>query len=267
MKIAVLGKGYLGKEFERQGYEVLGRDEFELPLFDNDTLTTKWDKLTKYDVLINCIAKSNTRWCEDHKNFKEARWINGEFVDILSRFCKRGNIKLVHVSTGCLYDCSNVPCRENDFKVTHCNYTVSKWIGENGCNLDRDLVIRPRLFFSGIKDKNNLLCKLPAFERYVNVLNSYTHVAEIPKAVQVLLDNKQVGIFNVANRGYMTVYEIAMLVGLKGERMTEEELCHAEELHLVNNIMDISKLEQFYKPPYISKAILECWEQLNVGEV
>jgi len=262
MKITVLGKGFLGSEFERQGYDVRGRDKFDVLLFRDNDFTFQWDRLKEYDVIVNCIGQSDTRWCEN--NFKEARWINGEFPSILSRFCKNNDIKLVHISTGCLYDNSNVPCKEDDFIVAHCKYTVSKWIGEDGCDLERDLILRPRLFFGGVRNKKNLLCKLPLFKKYINVLNSYTNIQEIPKAMQALLDNEQTGIFNVSNRGYRTVYELAQLLDLGGERMNLEELHKSQNIYLVNNVMDTSKLEQFYKTQHIEEAIATCWNELKI---
>ena len=81
MKTVVLGRGFLGQEFEAMGYEVWGRDKID---FQRELDTTLWckdvwwrDAFNDYDVIINCIGQSNTRYCEEPKNFDEIMFING----------------------------------------------------------------------------------------------------------------------------------------------------------------------------------------------
>jgi len=248
MKIAVLGNGFLGKEFARQGFTVFGRADINItnPIH---TWTYEWEKLKEYDVIINCIGKSNTRWCEDNNNFNEMMHINANLPQVLSDFCKVNSIKFVHISTGCLYDQWQQPCKETDFIVAHCKYVISKWVGEIGCDPETDLIIRPRLYFSDIPDKNNLLCKLKTFNKFIEIPNSVTSTSTIVEAVVELLSCNQVGIFNVANDNPVSIYDIAMYLGLKGTPIYKQEELHlTQNLFLVNNILDISKLKQFYKP-------------------
>ncbi len=260
MKIIVLGRGFLGKKFEQKGFEVWGKDKFEL-IEGHETLGAS-SNLTDYDVIINCIAKSNTRWCENDHNFGGALWSNGEVPRILSEFCLANGKRFVHISTGCLYDSGSYPYTEGDFMTTHCNYTVTKWVGEKGLN-DGDLVLRPRLLFGDFEDKGNLLCKLPKFTRYLNAFNSYISVSVLVDAIITLLEHKQSGIFNVACDGISTVMNLAKTVGLKGIGITEDELHQQEHLYLVNNIMNIDKLKQFYQPPDLITEIKRCWEALQ----
>ena len=257
MKIIVLGRGFLGKKFEQKGFEVWGKDKFTL-----EPLNTKemMDKLNGYDTVINCIAKSNTRWCENH--FHEALWSNGHIPTFLSDYCRKNNKKFVHISTGCLYDSGSYPYTEGDFMATHCNYTVTKWVGEKGLN-EKDLVLRPRLLFGDFEDKGNLLCKLPKFTRYLDAFNSYISVSVLVDAIITLLEHKQSGIFNVACDGISTVMNLAKTVGLKGIGITEDELHQQEHLYLVNNIMNIDKLKQFYQPPDLITEIKRCWGALQ----
>ncbi len=260
MKIIVLGRGFLGKKFEQKGFEVWGKDKFEL--IKGDEILFPLVYPTDYDVVINCIAKSNTRWCEEPENFGEALWSNGEVPRILSEFCLANSKRFVHISTGCLYDSGSYPYTEGDFMTTHCNYTVTKWVGEKGLN-DGDLVLRPRLLFGDFEDKGNLLCKLPKFTRYLDAFNSYISVSVLVDAIITLLEHKQSGIFNVACDGISTVMNLAKTVGLKGIGITEDELHQQEHLYLVNNIMNIDKLKQFYQPPDLITEIKRCWEALQ----
>ena len=145
---------------------------------------------------------------------------------------------------------------------------MSKWVGEIHCDPTRDLILRPRLYFSDVPDKNNLLCKIPKFTQFVMDDNSLTNTREIVNATKALLDNNQVGIFNVANEGTISIWRIAQLIGLTSNPelvgITRQELIEKEKLYLVNNTLDISKLCRYYKPQNIKDAILECWEKLNV---
>ena len=261
MKTIVLGKGFLGKKFEQMGYEVWGKERFHPRMKGPSQLA----RLVNYDVVINCMAKANTRWCEKPENFREALWVNGDVPHILSAFCKAQGKKFVHISTGCLYDSGSHPYAEDDSMTAHCNYTITKWVGEKGLN-EGDLVLRPRLLFGDFADKGNLLCKLPTFTHYLNAFNSYISVSVLVEAITALLNKRQSGVFNVACDGISTVTTLASTVGLKGIGITEEELHEREQLYLVNNIMNLDKLKQFYQPPSLITEVKRCWEALKCAE-
>ena len=260
MKILVLGKGFLGQEFESMGYEVWGKDRLVL------RRDTQLEFLGDYDVVINCIGISDTRFCELPENFPKVLQTNSSLPYGLSRGCEFYETKFVHISTGCLYDEIGRPCSEDDFLAAHCGYTVSKYAGEIGCNKDRDLILRPRLLFSDkrMNTHNNLLQKLPKFNSFVDELNSVTWNKTIVEATQALLDHEQTGVFNVANEGRHTIYEIATeMLGLKGDKMSGEQLRSSQGLYLVNNVMDISKLKQFYQPVSVEKAVEICYDNMT----
>jgi len=258
-KVIVLGKGFLGKKFEEKGFEVWGKDQFYIDA--NRGLPLK--NLYKYDVIINCIGKSDTRWCENKENLKQTLFSNGTIPSILSKYCELNDKKFVHISTGCLYDRNDVPQKETDFVAAHCIYTLTKWMGELGCNPSKDLILRPRLYFSDFNDKNNLLCKLPKFNKFLTEMNSYTSLDVIVDSTTALLKGNQVGIFNVAADGYATLKELSEWMGLKGIGITQTQLHYFEKLYLVNNIMNINKLKQFFNPPKLKDEILRCWDKLN----
>jgi dTDP-4-dehydrorhamnose reductase len=261
-KILVLGKGYLGKEFERQGFEVLDKDKFNYPT----SLIKPPKEVVDSDIIINCIAKSNTRWCEQHENLYDAISINGYFPHILSAYCKDYNKKFVHISTGCLYDRTDRENYEDEFIAAHCNYTVSKWIGESGLNLKRDLILRPRLLYSDTEDRNNLLCKLPKYEFYVyDQLDSLTCTSTIVEATKALLDHDTVGIFNIAQEGSASILDLATWCDLfNGKTIKMDELRFNQQLYLVNNVMNIDKLKHYYKPENLKDSIKKCWNKLGL---
>jgi dTDP-4-dehydrorhamnose reductase len=263
----VLGKGLLGREFELAGFEVWDRNKFQVSETMSPHEIVSNLLKTEVDIIINCIGKSNTRWCEDRKNFKQALFVNGTLPGYLSDFCKSKGKKFVHISTGCLYDEIGRPCLETDYLATHCAYTVTKYVGEKGCDLDRDIIIRPRLLYSGLKCeyRNNLLMKLPKFSSYLDSFNSITSCRTIVEATKALLEHNQSGAFNCADSDVLTMFEIAKVIGLtEGKtKMSPEELVRSQKLHLVNNVMSIDKLKEFYTPPKTSDELLRCWKELN----
>jgi hypothetical protein len=72
-KVLVLGKGLLGTAFEKDGFEVWGKDKFYVTKLDALKSSMMFSGLYEdvvekgYDTIINCIAKIVTRFCE--KNF------------------------------------------------------------------------------------------------------------------------------------------------------------------------------------------------------
>ena len=255
MKIVILGKGYLGSTFAEHGFEVLGKDKFNLSY--GACLTDQYLNATlgSYEVIVNCLAKSNTRFCED--NYEQAYFSNSVIPAILSGWCLRNNKRFVHISTGCLYDKNNTPQKETDFISAHCNYTLTKWIGEKSC-APNDLIIRPRLFFDDSQRPNNLLNKIKRFEKLSRELDSLSSTNMVVDAVHHLIAKQCYGVFNVACDGYISMQEIGRLMGLEKPAAAMEEVRNQQGLYLVNNIMCLNKLKQFYQPPNIENEILNC---------
>jgi len=259
----ILGNGFLGNTFKRHGYTVLGRSEFDYPHNLRLFLEYLMDKKPK--VLINTIGISDTRYCELRSNIKEVMLVNSELPRCLSKTCSDMGIKFVHISTGCLYDSKNGQVSETEFPTCHCVYTASKLLGEMGCDQDRDLIIRPRLLFDMVKwsKRNNLIQKLETFNQYLNEFNSVTSTETIVHAVEALIKKRESGIFNVANDGVYTIWEMARALGYTGEKIQEADLHKTHGLYLVNNVMDITKLKKYFHPNDTIDELIECKQLMN----
>ena len=253
----VLGRGFLGKAFEIQRFRVLGKDEFSIDPQDPEACLAS---MPDSEIVVNCIAKSNTRWCET--NLEEAVFANATIPKLLSRHCQENGKQFVHISTGCLYDINTTPQQESDFLAAHCGYTVSKWIGEKFCD-ERDLILRPRLYFGDFKDRNNLICKLRMFTKFLTEINSFTSVHTIVSACQVLLNAEVSGVFNVACDGYATPKELSEWMGLSGESIGIEDLNKETGISLVNSTMDLQKLKKYYQPPTLKDEFTRCVARIN----
>lgn len=270
-RLLVLGRGYLGREFERYGHTVVGRDGFQ---FDPDDPGEAMEQLVDLlhrdqpDAVVNCIGCADTRACEDLDNWDNTFQVNTMLPAHLSEWLEYREETFVHISTGCLYDGQTGvdPATEESPLETHCHYTVSKQAGENNCNKEHDLILRPRLLFSDREHPANLLTKLQKFDRFINAPNSYTSLRTIVEATESLVLAKQVGVFNVAQdvrAMYLSPWDIARNLGIKGEEMSVEELREEQGIYLVNNVMDINKLRQFYEPRVIGDEIAYSWSRMK----
>jgi dTDP-4-dehydrorhamnose reductase len=271
-KILILGDGFLGQAFKRHGYEVWGRDKFEWGIDERRHSIMPGAVVSrKFEAVVNTIGISDTRFCEDDDNWNIIYSVNGKLPTWLSEeFAIRG-IKFVHISTGCLYDKNNgVAQKEDDFKAAHCNYVVSKWIGEIGCDPERDIILRPRLLFDShppaAGKRNNLLCKMKEFTTFVDEYNTITSLDTIVEATQALLDEERVGVFNVGQTGAYTNAYMARHLGLDVKSiMKQEDLHKSQGLYLVNNLMDLAKLSEVYEPRDTLVELDRCWKLLNEG--
>lgn len=285
----ILGNGFLGKEFIRHGYKYfttseqlrfktpkeneIAPDDIPAPIQFLSKLENIIDYLeindgVKIDTVINCIGKADTRYCEEKANFNsDVLHINGFLPELLSRFCKERDLKFVQISTGCTYDNrAKGTVKETDLLSAHCKYVISKWIGELGCDEQRDLIIRPRLYFSDVDCKLNLISKLKRFNNILNEFNSVTSTRTIVEAVTALLEADQSGIFNVANDGAYTIKQLSEAIGYKwtdDQVVSQEELHKSQGLFLVNNVMDLTKLKKFYTPRDAIEEFKWCAENLH----
>lgn len=257
-KIVVLGNGFLGSSFKDKNYIVLGSDSLRFhvncDVYNNNLL----DNLKQYDVIINTIAKTNTRGCESNNKFEETLYINGMLPKLISSYCKIHRKKYVHISTGCLYDTPFTPHKETDYVSTHCVYTLTKRCGELNCDLNRDLIIRPRLLFNHKNTNKNFLRRLFDFKFFVYDANdSLTSTDTVIEAIEALLSSDQSGIYNVCQIGCPSISLIARdICGIKP--VTDVSINFVRKhagIYLVNSIMDTSKLENYYIPRKISDEI------------
>jgi dTDP-4-dehydrorhamnose reductase len=126
MKVLVLGDGKLGSELVKQtNWNCVSRKH---NLFNiNNVNEYSHHKLDKYDVIVNCIANTNT-----YSNIKEDMYnVNFLYPKNLSDFCKQNSIKLVHISTDYIYSNSQSIATEETLPLPLPNwYTYSKLLAD-----------------------------------------------------------------------------------------------------------------------------------------
>jgi dTDP-4-dehydrorhamnose reductase len=233
MEILVLGDGLLGSEIIKQtGWDYLSRkkDGIDVNNF-NDWL----HKMSNYDVIINCIAHTDT-----YSKDKETHWdVNYKFVDYLITYCNETGTKLIHISTDYLYAGSVSNASEDDVPV-HCNnwYGYTKLLGDGLVQLYcKDYVIcrcthKPNPF--------------PYEAAWIDQVGNFDYVDRISSIIIEMVNGGLSGVYNVGT-DTKTMYDLA-------KETNDVSVSYTPPHVPKNQSMDISKLENDIKP-FFSIAI------------
>jgi dTDP-4-dehydrorhamnose reductase len=227
MKVLVLGKGKLGGEIVKQtGWDYLCRAEHEITIDNFDEWKNRMDE---YDVVVNCIANTDT-----YSDDKEKHWkANYELVTYLAEYCDDNGKKLVHISTDYLYQNSVSEAKESDeCEFEHTWYMFTKLMADE---------------YLKEHAKNYLICRLshkpypfPYDSAWVDVITNADYTPVISGLVIELIKNGAEGLYNVGTER-KTIYELA-------QRTNKSVLKSIAPPHIPKNVtMNISKMENFLK--------------------
>ena len=196
MKILVLGDGLLGWEIIKQtNWDFLSRkkDNIDVTKFKN------WSHLLfGYDVVVNCIAHTDT-----YSKDKDLHWdVNYKFVERLTKFCNKKEIKLVHMSTDYIYTNSVNDATENDVPVH-----LPTWYGYTKLLGDAHVQL---------KSKNYLICRLshkpnpfPYDKAWTDIETNCDYVDVISNLVIELINKDVNGVYNVGTKT-KSIYDLAL---------------------------------------------------------
>ena len=129
--------------FDRNSYDVLIDDDFKLKvLFKN---------IKNNDIIINCIGVIPQKYKVD--NYRTFIKVNSLFPHKLQEIAEKINVKLIHITTDCVYNGNRGLYKEDDKHDEENIYGVSKSLGEpeNSC------IIRTSIIGEEIKCKRSLL--------------------------------------------------------------------------------------------------------------
>jgi dTDP-4-dehydrorhamnose reductase len=227
MKVLVLGKGKLGGEIVKQtGWDYLSRAEHEITIDNFDEWKNKMDE---YDVVVNCIANTDT-----YSDNKEKHWkANYELVTFLAEYCDDNGKKLVHISTDYLYQNSVDDAKEEDEPLfEHSWYLMTKLLADE---------------YLKEHAKNYLICRLshkpypfPYDSAWDDVITNADYTPVISGLVIELIKNGAEGLYNVGTER-KTIYELAQRTNKNVKKIVSPP-------HVPKNIsMNVSKMENFLK--------------------
>lgn len=230
MKPIILGDGLLGKELRKQtGWDYISRKSHG---FDFSTDIEYYYNIIRYncyDVVINCIACTNTYGGteEEHNTLNHLR------VHDLVNFCNEENIKLVHISTDYLYANSKPNAKEtDDIKPIDTFYGQFKNYGDYVVEVFSRNFLTIRTSF-----KPNPF----PYDVVVDQIGNFDYVDVISNLIIKLIEKNATGVFNVGTET-KTMYDLAMKTRKFVGRIEKNHEKMPKDIS-----MDISKMKEFLK--------------------
>ena len=238
MKILLLGhKGMLGNDLLKKlsgEHEVTGMDKEEIDIVSAKDCKNAVSEVNP-EIVINAAAFTNVDGCETARDACFA--VNAEAVKNICEACRGRNIKIIHFSTDYVFDgTATKPYEENDKCNPISSYGESKLAGERYLQSlsDNYLLVRTSWLY-GVNGKNfvrtilekanakqyiqDTIAKAGATQEHPAILTvvddqvgSPTYTKDMAAAVDLLISQKQNGIFHVTNRGNCSWYEFAVRI-------------------------------------------------------
>jgi len=263
-KTLILGQGFIGKRLQEDlKCDISGRKIYSFKDAE--------EEIKKYNpnILINCIGhtgRKNIDGCELNKD--KSLFANTFAPIILAEVAIRKKIKLVHITSGCIYhfDYSyDLPIKEektpNYFNLF---YSRSKIYAERAIEVLSDkfdiLITRLRIPLDNQPHPKNILTKLIRYKRIIDVPNSITYIPDFIKALKHLIRIEARRIYNVVNKGSLRYPEL-LDVYKKYVPGFKYRVIDPKELNLVrtNLILSTQKLENTgFKIRDIKEVLEEC---------
>jgi len=262
-KILIFGKGYIGERLQKS----LNCRLSDKKIYSFKVAQQEINKF-KPKTIINCIGHIG-RNVDDCELDKDKTLIANTFVPvILAEVALRNRIKLVHISSGCIYkfdynkDKPIEEIRIPDFLDLF--YSRSKIYSDRALEILSDkyniLIVRLRVPLDNRPHPKNLLTKLINYKRVIDLPNSVTYIPDFLKALKYLLSINAKGIYNIANKGGLW-YPKLMENYKKHAPDFKYEVINFKKLNLVrtNLILSTKKLEKTgFKVRNIKDVLEEC---------
>jgi len=163
------------------------------------------------EVIINCVGVL-IKFSEHNPD--EAIYINSYFPHYLERLGKENNIKIIHLSTDCVFSGKKGNYIENDLKDGEGFYAQSKALGE--IVNDKDLTFRISIIGPELKGNGEGL-----FHWFMNqsgIINGYSKVfwsgittLELAKAIDKAIEQDLVGLYHLTLGKKFSKFELLKL--------------------------------------------------------
>lgn len=189
---------------------------FHMLAFDLSRKNTSFSRMDEINpnVVIHCAAMANLEECEN--NPSQAQYLNAEIPGKLANYCKKNDIKLVHISTDAVFDGKSGNYNEQDQPNPLSTYAKTKLEGEYLVNEENDHAIIARVNFFGwsISGKRSLGEFFYNNLKAQNSINGFVDVMFCPLYVSILTDlilnmvEKQLsGLYHVVSSNSMSKYD------------------------------------------------------------
>ena len=221
MKILVTGGyGQLGCEINQlscnYNYDWLFTDTDIFDISDLMNINFFLDKCNP-DVIINCAAYTAVDNAE--VDFEKANTINHKAVELIAKWSKNNNCKILHISTDYVYDGSSLTPVKEDMQANPVNnYGKTKLFGDIACmkNNPSSIIIRTSWLYSSFgKNFVTNMVNLMKSKSELNVINdqvgSPTYACDLAKTILDLITHKNwiPGIYHYTSLGKVSWFDFA----------------------------------------------------------
>jgi 3,5-epimerase/4-reductase len=261
--ILVLGSGFIGSRIQQELNCSVSTARI-------NSLKEAQEEIEKHQpkIIINCIGFTGSQVdeCELHKD--KALQANVFVPLILAEIAFRQKIKLVHISSGCIYNFDyqiQKPIDEEaapDFFSLF--YSRTKIYAERSlmslAETSNILVARIRIPLDDRPHPKNILTKLIDYKKIIDIPNSVTYIPDFIKTLKHLIKIDAKGIYNTVNSGGLRYSDLLDVYKTHLPDFTYS-IIDSADLGLVrtNLILSTKKLEETgYKVRNIHSVLDEC---------
>jgi len=262
VKIIVLGTGYVASGYLAAAHSlglrpiVLSRD------WSDYTRESNLDWVfegVKPQLVINAAGYTGRSVDDCERNKEECYAANVTAVRLLGKICKKWDVSLIHVSSGCVFTGPGVFTEEDEPNNYGQFYAQTKIAAENelhdsGC---RAWIYRIRMPFDTRNHPRNWLFKLLHHRMILDGLNSVTYLHEFAmRSLEMVKEHKgPPGIYHATNRGALRTVDVVDLLIQAGLRDTpaflwDKEEFEKEHVHRSEAVLDSSKFEEAFRTPF-----------------
>lgn len=173
----------------------------------------------KPDVIVHCAALSKPDECEQNQ---PVCWkMNVEAVETIARYCEKNKTFLVYMSSDFVFSGIEGIYDENVEPYPVSFYGRSKFEGENIVRaiVTSYAIIRTSLVYGTVENNirsnfvlwvRNALTEGKQIKVVADQYRTPTYNIDIAKAINEIIDKKTIGIYNIAGKDYLSVYDIAI---------------------------------------------------------
>ncbi|KAF2333132.1 dTDP-4-dehydrorhamnose reductase [Flavobacterium daemonense] len=224
-KILVTGaNGQLGSELQvlsenYKNYKWIFAERKSVTLDNLELLQTQLEEIQP-DIIFNCGAYTAVDKAEIEKELAFA--VNHLAVELIAKYSKQNNIKLIHISTDYVFDGTSSVALNEEAETNPINiYGESKLAGEIACLKENpdSIIIRTSWVYSKfgnnfVKTMQRLMQERDAINVVNDQIGSPTYAPDLAQAmIDILGSPKWIsGIFNYSNEGEISWYDFALSI-------------------------------------------------------
>jgi len=223
MKILVLGASgmaghILALYFKEQGYDVTGLTRRPISFCKNiisDAMKPEEIKSAilsdDFDVVVNAIGVLNQN-AENHKSM--AVMLNGYLPHFIADTLRDSKIKLIHMSTDCVFAGNTGPYYEDSFPDGKIFYDRSKAIGEVNDNKNltfRNSIVGPDISEDGVGLFNWFMKQDGPINGFTGAIWTGVTTLTLAKAMEQAIKENLTGLYNLVNNESINKFDLCEL--------------------------------------------------------